>query len=194
MGALLPLRPALRAAPPVPIPEETISECVDLDKAADALFARTRRQGLASIPLPERRGLLARVTGEVAESVAELLLTEVGVQVFWHIVEDGVHGVDLLFLTPDESVLALEVKGTLRPGAIPRLTPSRLRQMSRDWLNGPDNPGMAEWEFEADDLYAGVMVVDLAASITRTAVSADFESYIPVDDLMELQALRALLL
>lgn len=192
VGAALPLRPALRAAAPVPIPEETIAACVDLDKPADALFARTRRQGLASIPLPERRGL-ARVTGEVAESVAEVTLAEVGLQVFWHIVEDGVHGVDLLFLAPDESVLALEVKGTLRPGAIPRLTPSRLRQMSRDWLNGPDNPGMAEWEFEAADLYAGVMVVDLADSVARTAVSCDFESYQPLPELSALQNLAALL-
>jgi hypothetical protein len=67
-----------------------------------------------------------------------------GLEVFWHIVEVGIHGVDLLFLTLDESVLALEVKGTLRPGVIPRMTPSRRRQMSREWLNGPDNPAIAE--------------------------------------------------
>ena len=189
---MLTLRQALRAATPVPVPEEAVAGCLNLRLPADALFARTRRRGLAATPLRERRGL-SRVTGEVAESVAELLLAEAGLEVFWHVVENGIHGVDLLFLTPDESVLALEVKGTLRPGTIPRLTPSRLRQMSRDWLNGPDNPAMAEWGLEADDLYAGVMVVDLAGSIARTAVSGDFENYEPVPKLSQLQDLGAFL-
>lgn len=186
------LRQALRRATPVPVSQEMINGCLDLENPADRLFERTRRRGLAATPLHERRGL-ARVTGEVAESLAELLLAEVGLEVFWHIVTPGVHGVDLLFLTPDENVLALEVKGTLRPGTIPRLTPSRLRQMSREWLNGPDNPGMAEWEFEADDLYAGVMVVDLATSVARTAVSSDFATYEPLVDLSESQGLATLM-
>jgi len=98
----------------------------------------------------------------------------------------------LLFLSPDEAVLALEVKGTLRVGAVPRLTPSRLRQMSREWLNQPDNPAMSEWELEADDLYAGVMVVDLATPAYRVALSEDFEAYVPVIDSAQLAAPRAL--
>lgn len=191
MGVTLPLRRALRAATPVAVREELIADCLDMRKPADASFARTRRRGLKATPLNERQGL-SRVTGEVAESVAELLLAEVDIEVFWHIVEDGIHGVDLLFLTPDESVLALEVKGTLRPGVIPTMTPSRLRQMSREWLNGPDNPAMAEWELEADDLYAGVMVIDLAISVARTAVSGDFDGYLSVGDLGELANLAAL--
>jgi len=87
----------------------------------------------------------------------------------------------LLFLSPDEAVLALEVKGTLRVGAVPRLTPSRLRQMSREWLNQPGNPAMSEWELEAEDLYAGVMVVDLATPAYRVALREDFEGYVPVN-------------
>ncbi len=63
--------------------------------------------------------------------------------------------------------------------------------MSRAWLNGPDNPGMTEWEFEADDLCAGVMVIDLALDLARIAVSGDFESYLPVRDLSELQGLAS---
>jgi hypothetical protein len=137
------------------------------------------------------RGGLNRVTGEVAESVAELLLAEVGANVFWHITEPGVRGVDLLFLCADESVLALEVKGTLGAGVIPRLTPSRLRQMSREWLNGPHNRAMAEWELEADDLYAGVMVVDFGLSTARMVMSGDFDHFTPVDDLEQLQTLAA---
>jgi hypothetical protein len=87
-------------------------------------------------------------------------------------------------------VLALEVKGTLRAGAIPRLTPSRLRQMSRDWLNQPDNPAMIEWVLEADDIYAGVMVVDLATPAFRVALSANFDTYAPVLEPVQLEAIH----
>jgi hypothetical protein len=189
---LLTLRAALRQAGPIELTPKTIDACLDPDKDADALVSYARSEGLSAIDR-SRRYVLNSVTGEVAESVAELLLAEVGFHVFWHITTSGVHGVDLLLLSPDESVLALEVKGTLRAGTIPRLTPSRLRQMSREWLNGPDNPAMAEWEFEADDLYAGVMVVDLATPVARLAVSADFETYLPVAALSDLRDLGSVL-
>jgi hypothetical protein len=188
---LLPLRGALRVAKPFPIEAATIEECLnDKRDQTDALFRRARAVGLAGLAPTERSGHLWRVVGEVAESVAELVLTDLGYSVFWHIIEPGVHGVDQLFLTPDEVVLALEVKGTLRAGAIPRLTPSRLRQMSREWLNESDNPAMAEWELRAEDIYAGIMVVDLALAVFRVAVSADFETYAPVLDLSEFDAIR----
>jgi hypothetical protein len=174
------------------IASELIDSCLDLNKEADVLFARAWHSGLTLIPRSERLGL-NRVTGEVAESAAEVMLAEMGFHVFWQITTPGVHGVDLLFLSPDESVLALEVKGTLCPGVIPRLTPSRLRQMSREWLNGPDNPAMAEWRFTADDLYAGVMVVDLASLAMRLALSADFQTYLPVTDLGTLQNIASAL-
>lgn len=122
------------------------------------------------------------MTGEVAESVAEIVLDELGYNLFWQITVPGIHGVDLLFLAPDDSVLALEVKGSLRPGTIPRLTPSRLRQMSREWLNAPANPAMVEWSLRAEDLYAGVMLVDLASPLYRLALSSDFEHYSAVTD------------
>lgn len=64
--------------------------------------------------------------------------------------------------------------------------------MSREWLNQPDNPAMSDWELEADDLYAGVMVVDLATPAYRFALSGDFEAYAPVTDGAQLAALRAL--
>ena len=129
----------------------------------------------------------------MAESVAEIILDQFGYTVFWHIIENGIHGVDLLFLSPDEAVLALEVKGTLRAEVVPRLTPSRLRQMSREWLNQPDNPAMTEWELAADDLYTGVMVVDLAMSTYRLALSHDFEHYTPISDTEQLRSLRSFL-
>jgi hypothetical protein len=162
-------------------------------KPADALFERARIRGLNSIDRSQRSGHLAQVIGEVAESVAEIVLDEQGYNLFWQITTPGIHGVDLLFVSPDESVLALEVKGTLRPDTIPRLTPSRLRQMSRGWLNDPANPAMAEWSLEADDLYAGIMLVDLATPLYRLALSSDFERYTPVTDSAELVSLSRLL-
>jgi hypothetical protein len=187
------LRPALRAATPFSIDAATIEACLDEARDGyDPLFRRALEEGLAAIPRGERSGHLWRVVGEVAESVAELVLAELGYSVFWHVTEPGVHGVDLLFLSPDGSVLALEVKGTLRIGTIPRLTPSRLRQMSREWLNQADNPAMGEWELEADDVYTGVMVVELATAAFRVALSADFETYTPVVELAELERIRTL--
>jgi hypothetical protein len=182
----------LRAASALPLDPNTVDSCVDPGKTADALFARARANGLASLTRSVRAGHLSRVTGEVAESVVEVVFTEAGLEVFWHITTPGVHGVDLLFLSPDDGVLALEVKGTLRPGNIPRLTPSKLRQMSREWLNQPNNPAMADWDLQADDLYAGVAVVDLATTTMRIAVSADFALYQPVVELAELSELTAL--
>jgi hypothetical protein len=190
---LLPLRRALRAATLLPIEPETIDQCLDEDRdQADALFRRARSVGLAGLAPTERSGHLWRVVGEVAESVAEQVLADLGYNVFWHITDPGVHGVDLLLLSPDEAVLALEVKGTLRAGSIPRLTPSRLRQMSREWLDQLDNPAMVEWELKAEDIYAGVIVVDFGLSVFRVALSADFELYAPVLAPDELDVMRRL--
>jgi len=52
---------------------------------------------------------------------------------------------------------------------------------------------MAEWSLQADDIYAGVMLVDLAAPLYRVALSSNFEHYAPVADLGELASLRGLL-
>ena len=132
------------------------------------------------------------MTGEVAEAIAQLVLADLGYVSFWQITRPGIHGVDLLFLGPDDSVLAVEVKGTLRRGRIPHLTTSSLQQMSREWLNSAANPAMIEWGLDADDLYAGVMVVDLATSAFRLALSGNFESYVPVLHLEQLSSLHAL--
>ena len=185
-------RAALRAASPFPVSKRVVRSCIKPSKPADALFERARLHGLNSIDRSQRSGHLARVIGEVAESVAEIVLDDQGYSLFWQVTTPGIHGVDLLFLSPDESVLALEVKGTLRRGTIPRLTPSRLRQMSREWLNDPANPAMAEWSLQADDLYAGVMLVDLASPLYRVALSGGFEHYKPITDLAELTSLREL--
>jgi len=78
------------------------------------------------------------------------------------------------------------------PDVVYRRTPSHLTQMSRDWLDDPMNPAMTEWRLKAGDLYAGVMVVDLATPAFRVALSGDFETYLPVLDLEQLASVRVL--
>ncbi|HEY8777593.1 MAG TPA: hypothetical protein VIM33_14095 [Gaiellaceae bacterium] len=56
------------------------------------------------------------MTGAVAEAIAARVLDEAGFRVFARLTESGVRGVDLLLLSPEERVLVLEVKGTLRAG------------------------------------------------------------------------------
>lgn len=57
--------------------------------------------------------------------------------------------------------------------------------MSAAWLDSA-NPAMQEWGLESSDLYGGVIVVDLAASAARLAVTADlrdFTAVVSLDDL-----------
>jgi hypothetical protein len=54
------------------------------------------------------RPSLARVTGEVSEAVAEKILDELDYNLFWQITEPGTHGVDLLYLAPDEHAIGME--------------------------------------------------------------------------------------
>jgi hypothetical protein len=156
---------------------ERIEECLT---PADNLFRQGWRSGLGALTISERRGRLPSVTGFIAEAVATLILGELGLDVFAQIVTPGVHGVDLLALTPEGTVLALEVKGTLRPGGLPRFCRGALRQMSVEWLNHPKNPAMAESELEAADLYGGVVVLDFARASWRAALTSDFETFTPV--------------
>lgn len=77
-------------------------------------------------------------------------------------------------------MLALEVKGTLRPNAIPRFSRGVFGQMSMEWLNDPSNPAMAEWELEALDIYGGLAVIDFARNVWRAAFTSDYEGFVPV--------------
>jgi hypothetical protein len=62
------------------------------------------------------------------------------------------------------------------PSLDERALTGRARQMSREWFNDPANPAMAEWSLQADNLYAGVMLVDLASPMYRLALSGNFET------------------
>jgi hypothetical protein len=184
---LLPLRVALRHAPPRAFPRVWVERSL-LGEDTDQLFGRARRLGLHALSVSQRRGRLPTLTGAVAESVAALVMDSVGFNVFAQLTETGARGADLLLLGPTGNVLALEVKGTLRPALLPRLGRSRLKQMSRAWLDGP-NPPMLEWGLAAADVFGGVIVVDLALNETRLAVSRDSESFTPVTDFTRLDEL-----
>jgi hypothetical protein len=118
----------------LPLASAMVEGCLDLDQVADRVFARAWRESLTALSPAERRGALAGVTGHVAESVVELLLADLGYQLLWHFTGPGRHGVDLIVLCPSmERVVAVEVKGTLRPRYWPRLSRRELVQMSGAW-------------------------------------------------------------
>jgi hypothetical protein len=48
-------------------------------------------------------------------------LVERGHELLWQFTGPGRHGVDVVVLGPDGRVVGIEVKGTLRPGQVPRL-------------------------------------------------------------------------
>jgi hypothetical protein len=60
-----------------------------------------------------------------------MLLVDPGFHPIWHFTGHGRHGVDLVVLTPAaDAVVAIEVKATLRPGHVPRLSRRDVEQMS----------------------------------------------------------------
>jgi hypothetical protein len=83
-------------------------------------------------------------------------------------------------------MVAVEVKGTLRPRYWPRLSRRVLIQMSGAWVDKLDNPGMANWELRSDDIYGAVVLVNFAAMAYRAAFTADFRQLQPVRDLEQL--------
>jgi hypothetical protein len=149
-------------------------------------FGPAWHRGLDELPPVQRRGAICVEIGTIAESVMTLLLGELGLDVFAELATAGVHGVDLLALTPSGQVLALEVKGTLRATARPRLGRGRLRQMSLEWLSDPRNPQMAEWELAGADVYGGVAHLNFARMEWRCVMSGDYASWLPVRDASEL--------
>ena len=116
-----PSGPALRQASAFHLDTAVIEKCLDLASAKDQLFDRGWRSGSAPLTRAERCAL-AGVTGHPAESVTEVLLDRLDWRVLWHFTGPGRHGVDFLFLTPDDKVIAVEVKGTLTTGRIPPLS------------------------------------------------------------------------
>jgi hypothetical protein len=182
------LTSAFREATAMALPPRLVKECL----LPDDRFARAWSGGLDQLAAAERRGAICVETGTIAESVATLLLTELGLDVFAELAAAGVHGVDLLALTPAGQVLALEVKGTLRAASRPRLGRGRLRQMSLDWLSSPNNPAMIEWELDGADIYGGVAHLNFASMTWRVVLSHDLEVWTPLRQVEHLLDLREL--
>jgi len=154
-----------------------VESCLDTSRwQTDETFLRAWRGGLTALAPGERVGRLAGVTGHVGESAIELILDGLGYAMLWHFTGplSGGHGVDLLVLSPDGKLVVIEVKSTLRLGRWPRLSRAELRQMSSSWLDKIDNPGMANWELDSEDVYRAVMVVNFASRQWRCVLTADF--------------------
>jgi hypothetical protein len=174
---------ALREARPIDMDQSTVADLLDLDRELDRRFDLAWREGLGALPPPQRRGALPGVTGHVAESLAEVMLGERGYVPVAHHPSPGRHGVDLVVLHLEcEMVFAVEVKGTLRPGHISRLSARDLRQMSAAWVDKPDNPNMADAALESGDVYGAVIAINFADMKWRVSMSADFETFVPVTD------------
>ena len=114
-------------------------------------------------------------------------------RILWHLTGPGRHGVDLVVLAPADLVVAIEVKGTLVSGRIPRLSRQETAQMSAAWVDKADNPGMAELGLANTDIYGGVVAVNFADLTWRTALTANFVELHPVTELEQLSDLRWLL-
>jgi len=156
-----------------------VKGCLDPASAADSLFARAWRSGPASLTRTQRCRV-AGVTGHVAESVTELFLDRQSWRPLWHFSGPGQHGVDLVFLTPDDKVAAVEVKGTLVTGRIPRLSHREMTQMSAEWIDKTSNPAMVELGLHSFDIYGAVSAVNFADMTWRIAMTSDFSALRPV--------------
>lgn len=98
----------------------------------------------------------------------ETLLVDDGCHPIWHLTGPGRHGVDLVVLTPaGDAVVAIEVKATLRPGHVPRLSRREVEQMSAAWADKADNPGMANWDLRSADVYGAVVAINCGPDGSR---------------------------
>jgi hypothetical protein len=172
---------ALRASLAIPIEQQSVLSCLDESDELDRRFSLAWAQSLKALPRAHRSGALPGVTGHVAESVVELILDEHGYVPLAHHPSAGRHGVDLLMLhLPSDMVFAIEVKGTLRKGHIPRLTRGELAQMSHAWIDKRDNPAMRGSDLESSDVYGAVAAINFIDMTGRFALTSDFARFHPV--------------
>ena len=171
----------IRRTQGAPFTRADVGALLDLEDARDAAFAHALDHGLRAARRRPGSGSLPNVTGHVAESLVETLLADVGLMPAWHFEKGGV-GVDLLMLTPGlDAVLAIEVKGTLRPGHWPTLTRRAPAQFSPAWLDRLGNAGMEQNGLAADDVYGLVALVNFAELETRWGATWDFATFEPLE-------------
>jgi hypothetical protein len=173
-----------------PLERALVDGCVDVAaRPTDALFARALAKWLPLLARADR-ARLAGITGHVGESIAQLLLAGCGWTPVWHFAGTGGHGVDLLLLGPrEERVFAVEVKATFRPGRWPQLTRGAPPQMDAGWLDKADNPALLDWGLGSDDLYGGVIAVNFRDLLYKVALTSDFHTWFPVQELERLEEL-----
>jgi hypothetical protein len=174
---------ALREAAALVLARAVVADCLDLKQPVDQRFHRAWTASLESLPRAERGGALAGVTGHVAESVAAVLLVDQGNELLWQFTGPGRHGVDLVVLTPDERVVGIEVKATLRPGHVPQMSRRAVAQMSAAWIDKVDNPGMASLQLTSADVYGAVIAINFVDMTIRAATTEDFMDFVPSRDL-----------
>jgi hypothetical protein len=91
-------------------------------------------------------------------------------------------------LTPADTIAAVEVKATLVLGRWPRPTRREITQMSPDWLDLDDNPGMSNWGLQGADVHGLVIVVNFADAAEKCVGTFDFDTVLPAttaDDLAD---------
>lgn len=173
---------SLRQAMAFKLDPRVVDDCLDLASAADQLFCRARQAPRGSLTRRER-AILAGTTGHIAESVTEVLLDTCGWHVLWHFEGPGRHGADLVFLAPGDRVVAVEVKGTLVPNRLPRLSRREIAQMSAEWIGKADNRAMESLGVRSADIYGGVVTINFSDNVWRAGFTSDFISFQPVTDL-----------
>ncbi|MFB9313046.1 NERD domain-containing protein [Nocardioides plantarum] len=180
------VRLATRRAATRPLDVDLVrSHLVKEPRAAEIAFARALDVGIAGLEAHERHGGMNAVTGHIAESVAATLLVEAG----WHVLEQftqtasGGHGIDLAVLAPDmSSVFVVEVKGSLSRRGWPRLSRGELDQFTLEWLNKPDNPGMASLGMTGDDVSGLVMLINFARREWKAVATPDFDEVVGLSE------------
>lgn len=172
---------SLRQATAFTLDPRIVDNCLDPEAGADQLFRRARQAPRGSLTRREW-AILAGTTGHIAESVTEVLLDTCGWHVLWHFEGPGRHGADLVFLAPGDRVVAVEVKGTLVPNRLPRLSRREMAQMSAEWIDKADNPAMESLGVRSSDIYGGVVAINFSDGVWRAGLTNDFVSFQPVID------------
>jgi hypothetical protein len=174
----------------LPLDYALVRTCLDTeDRPGDRLLERALGEGLSELSPAERRGSLPNVTGHLAESVVELILVELGFAPIWHFAgpKSGGHGIDLAFLNPENAdLLVVEVKGTFRNGRWPLPASGPLEELTAEWLDKDDNPGMHNWNLTSADVRAALFSLNFAELAMRVVVfdSMSFRALTSLDDLV----------
>jgi hypothetical protein len=121
----------------IPLNVLDVEECLDAEETA---FASAFATSLADLPPSSRPPNLSATTGAVAECLFSGS-RGLGYASLFDLEGPGRHGIDLAMLSPAlDRVVIFEVKGTLQPRRLPRLSRGELARLSTGWVDRKDNP------------------------------------------------------